>query len=173
MSRHFPASGRNSELPSGKNHSRINRIAAILGAIIAAYFGYLIPGLYGATGLIISDYLLSPDLDGYRSNAKRRWRKVGLHWIFVIFERFPHRSWFTHGPVLANVVMIAYLLCVAAAVITLYDFYLNLVWLGRLLFDFVMKYPHQTGAAFIGYCAMIALHTGADWITGEGEKRED
>lgn len=140
---------------------------------MAAYYGYLEPGLYGAAGLVVSDFLLSPDLDGVRSNAKRRWRYIGLHWLFRWYERLPHRSPLSHWPVLANLVMLGYFMLLAAAGMTVVNFAKNCATVFLFVYDFVTAYPLQCGSAFLGYCAMTGFHGFADWITKEGEKRED
>jgi len=180
MPRHLRASGRN-KLPTGNQHSAINITAAAIGASLAAYYGHTEAGIYGAVGLIGSDLFLSPDLDGYASNAKRRWRKVGLHWIWFWYESFAHRSPLTHWPVLADMIRTAYLVLVVAILLfighTLYSgapVAARFVYgVGVQAYGFVLAYPMPFLCAFLGQCAATGLHGAADWITGEGEKRED
>lgn len=166
-------------MPSGNSHTLINLSAAVIGLSVAAYYGYLEPGIYGAAGLVVSDLFLSPDLDNYYSNAKRRWWI--LKWIWKPYEGFAHRSPFTHWPILADMIRMAYLATVAAGLLFVYhtikagapEAAKCVLDAGLYAYNLIAGNQTIAFSLFGGQCAATFLHGFADWITKEGEKRED
>jgi uncharacterized metal-binding protein len=94
-------------MASGRRHDRTTCWLALpfallwgpalgVAGVVSAGLGFLLGGLW-----------LSPDLDT-RSNATRRWGL--LRWLWWPYRKvLPHRSLFSHSPLLGTAVRLAYL----------------------------------------------------------------
>ena len=168
-------------LPSGNTHLQICLTgAAIIGGGLY-YAGYPVDALTVAGAMIFGETMLSNDLDGYASNAKRRWRRVGLSWIWATWERWPHRHPCTHFPILADALRVLYLASIALA--GYFAVRLLLAGFQRAVLDsfamvsyagnLVIANQRMVSAAFVGLSIATAIHSTADWITGEADKVVD
>ncbi len=168
-------------MPSGNTHT----IIAIIGAGVAAGTVLMIfnPPIEQAgavaAGIIIGDLFLSPDLDGEFSNAKRRWYL--LKHIWFAYEKFPHRSPFTHWPVISDIIRIAYLAAVVLIPISIVGglrdgvqgAILDSFWAMTSAQSLVMENSLISLPLFTGLCLATLLHGTADAIVSEGKKMID
>lgn len=134
-----------------------------------------------ASAIIVSDLLASPDLDGVASNAKRRWRRVGLHVLWKPYESLAHRSIWSHGPIIADIIRLAYL---GTIVIVAYFIFcvltggfqravVNVFGLVQMSQAWLIGNWEYAGTAFLGLATSTGLHSLADWVTGEADKVQD
>lgn len=102
-------------MSSGNQHDRaaIALGCTFIGTAIALPSPFLLMGLGSFLHLI-----LSPDLDAYRSNAKRRWGALGFIWI-PYSKTFKHRSPWTHAPIVGTTGRLIYLIIIALFAIAL------------------------------------------------------
>ena len=102
-------------MSSGNQHDRaaIALGCTFIGTAIALPSPFLLMGLGSFLHLI-----LSPDLDAYRSNAKRRWGALGFIWI-PYSKTFKHRSPWTHVPIVGTTGRFIYLNIIALFAIAL------------------------------------------------------
>ena len=166
-------------MPSGNTHTTLAISVAALSFGVATYLGYSQQGIAVATGIIVGDLWLSPDLDGAASNAKRRWGILKCIWR--IYERFPHRHPCTHWPILADIIRLGYLALVAlpfcAGVGMLHDgvqgAVIDTFWAIDQVRGAVMRNQEISLCVFAGLCAATALHGIADAAVSEGKKMVD
>lgn len=158
-------------MPSGNTHDCIGVAAGILTLSAGVYYGYPQEATAAAVSLIFSTLFLSPDLDGKRSNSKRRWGP--LKFIWWKFEDFKHRSIFTHVPVIADLVRLGYLACyiIPIALIVIYARGMDVKPVALQAYSFAI-HP-LTGWAFLAMCVSTGLHGLADAIVSEGKKMVD
>lgn len=137
-------------MPSHKTHDLACYIATPI--ITIASLAYISPKeslLFGA-GILVSNYLLSPDLDT-NSIMNRRWSI--LHFIWHPYMRmFHHRSFFTHSGPISATIRLAYL-CIL---------------LSPLLLVVPIRVPIPLFDLFICYmacCVSDSLHTLLDFIS--------
>lgn len=97
-------------MASGNAHDRATVIAA---GVIAGYAGFrqwegLNSGFYWLmAGGCLLNLMLSPDLDGHRSNSKRRWGILSWYW-YPYEKLISHRSIFSHFPMLGSAIRLGY-----------------------------------------------------------------
>ena len=95
-------------MASGRSHDRATWLLSLPFALV--WWPWL--GLAGvasaAAGFLAGGLWLSPDLDT-RSNALRRWGMLGFLW-WPYRRLIPHRSLWSHGPVLGTSVRLGVLL---------------------------------------------------------------
>lgn len=131
--------------------------------------------------MVIGEFLFSNDLDGSQSSSKRRWRKVGLHFLFRPYEAFRHRSPFTHGPIIADLIRLLYL---GSILITLFFLgsmlYLGApgawIYTGKVMYGLyllALDYRRECIDVFAGLSLATAIHTTADVIVSESKKMVD
>lgn len=129
-----------------------------------------------ATGaMVFSGLMFGPDLD-LQSRPYRRWGPLRFIWK-PYQAALPHRSVFSHGPVLGTVVRIAYFLIMFSLFVT------TLLYLRQLIFgeqttwqaqlewvrnDLYALWQETDGdyfkAAFAGLCIGALSHTTADIV---------
>lgn len=97
-------------MPSGKTHDNVNLISLSLFIFILTWLGYnsIIYSACFAVGYIFATFLFGPDLDTY-SSLYKRWGLFRFIWL-PYRKIFPHRSFFTHGLIVSDIIRIAYLL---------------------------------------------------------------
>lgn len=93
-------------MASGKTHTRTNFVAIGALAIATPFIDYEIPFIL-LIGAIIGTLWLSPDLD-LKSDAYYRWGPLRGFWLPYV-KVMPHRSLFSHLPVLSDAIRVAYL----------------------------------------------------------------
>ena len=92
-------------MASGKNHDRaIYFVTPVVGIIGGAYAFEL--GLIAASSHLLAGLYLSPDLD-LKSLPWKRWGI--LRFIWIPYQRIPHRHWLSHAPVVGSIGRLLYL----------------------------------------------------------------
>lgn len=96
-------------MSNGKTHEKINLsflaagIAIVLTVVNKDLF---FEGIFVVLGYILGTYLMNPDLD-LRSRPFKRWGVFRFLWI--PYQTFNHRSVWTHGYVISDIIRYAYL----------------------------------------------------------------
>ncbi len=92
-------------MASGKNHDRAIYFATpVIGVIGSSYSLEL--ALIAASSHLLGGLYLSPDLD-LKSLPWKRWGI--LRFIWIPYQRIPHRHWLSHAPVVGSIGRLLYL----------------------------------------------------------------
>lgn len=126
-------------MANGKEHEKINLFFLAIGIGGALFVSqHFIHGVSVVLGYVFGTYLMNPDLD-LKSLPYRRWGL--LRFIWIPYQTFKHRSIWTHGYVIGDVIRYAYLT----------------TWF--ILFAYVISYitgvPHST---YVGYLLGAMVH---------------
>ena len=151
MGAHKSAEG----LASGRRHDQsIWLLSLPLGISIGLVLGWT-AGLIAAASCWVGGLWLSPDLDT-RSNALRRWGPLGfLWWPYRLL--IPHRSLWSHGPVLGTTARLGVLLtwCLIA---TMAVPALSPAMLLKGLQQLMHQHPQECIALLVGLEASAWIH---------------
>ena len=95
-------------MANGKAHKKINLIflAIGIGAVLISSQHY-VHGISVILGYLFGTYCMNPDLD-IRSHPYRRWGF--LRFIWIPYQKFKHRSIWTHGYVIGDIIRYLYLM---------------------------------------------------------------
>lgn len=94
-------------MANGKAHEKVNLFFLAIGigvALVASQ--HYIHGVSVIVGYIFGTYLMNPDLD-LKSLPYRRWGI--LKFIWLPYQTFKHRSIWTHGYIIGDIIRYAYL----------------------------------------------------------------
>lgn len=156
-------------MSSGKTHEKIN----ILFFMVIAYVGVagsLFP-FYGWTGLLyaavltfgywVGTYYMNPDLD-IRSRPYNRWKWIRFIWI--PYQKLGHRSIWTHGVLIGDVIRYAYLLGILAVVYGIMGSLLGTDMGAKWHWVMTTAWDYKTYvlAFFLGNCLSSLAHIIAD-----------
>lgn len=96
-------------MPSGRTHEKINWVFIILLNLVSFFLGYhfSLMTLLFTFGYIFGTYFLGPDLDT-KSRPFYRWKWLRFIWI-PYRKSFHHRSFWTHGIIISDIIRIGYL----------------------------------------------------------------
>lgn len=97
-------------MASGKTHEKLNILLLIIGVITALFvlsFHLYIESIFIVLGYFFGTFFFGPDLD-LRSRPYRRWRM--LRFIWKPYQTFKHRSVWTHGYIVSDLIRYAYLI---------------------------------------------------------------
>jgi len=96
-------------MPSGKTHEKINWVFLLLLNLASFCLGYhfSLITLFFTIGYVFGTYFLGPDLDT-KSRPFYRWKALRFIWI-PYRKTFHHRSFWTHGLVVGDLIRIGYL----------------------------------------------------------------
>jgi len=148
-------------MASGRDHDRATRLGWLpMTLLLGLGLGWP-AGVAGGLAWLIGGLWLSPDLDT-RSRALRRWGPLqGLWWPYR--RLIPHRSFFSHGPLIGMALRLIWLLAV-----------LLLLWQGLVtlpmlaiaapeqavprLVRWLMAQPRLLIAVLLGLEASVWLH---------------
>ena len=94
-------------MANGKAHKKINLIflAIGLGAVLISSQHY-VHGISIVAGYLVGTFWMNPDLD-IKSNPYRRWGFLRFMWI--PYQKLKHRSIWTHGYVIGDMIRYLYL----------------------------------------------------------------
>jgi uncharacterized metal-binding protein len=92
-------------MASGKNHDRAIYFATPVVGIIGGSYSLEL-GLIAASSHLLAGLYLSPDLD-LKSLPWKRWGL--LRFIWLPYQRIPHRHWLSHAPVVGSIGRLLYL----------------------------------------------------------------
>lgn len=162
-------------MPSGVRHTQINLALALTGGVAVTAFFSTECGVILAGAAIVSDGLLSPDLDQEYSNAMRRWWILRPIWRW--YTRLPHRSIFSHMPVLSDALRLAYLAAVIGGIIFAVGAFwlgvvksiINVLELAEMVELWIRDHPQQSLSAFAGLSLATAQHCVADIVVSEAK----
>ena len=141
-------------MASGRAHDRATLIAGAPIGMAAAVLWGADAGFIAAAGCLIGGLWLSPDLDTH-SNALRRWGPLrGLWWPYR--HLIPHRSLWSHGPLIGTALRLLWLLSWWVVVSLLIGWPTN-AGLPTLV-SWLNQQPQQAIALGIGLEASAWLH---------------
>lgn len=142
-------------LASGRRHDQSIWVLSLpLGIAVGLVLGWT-AGLIAAASCWVGGLWLSPDLDT-RSNALRRWGPLGfLWWPYRLL--IPHRSLWSHGPVLGTTARLGVLLtwCLIA---TMAVPALSPAMLLKGLQQLMHQHPQECIALLVGLEASAWIH---------------
>jgi uncharacterized metal-binding protein len=93
-------------MASGKNHDRAIYFATPVVGICIGYYLSPMLGLITASSHLLGGLYLSPDLD-LKSLPWKRWGILRFLWL--PYQRIPHRHWLSHAPVIGSIGRLLYL----------------------------------------------------------------
>ena len=160
------------DLASGRRHDQSIWILSLpLGIAVGLVLGWA-AALITAASCLTGGLWLSPDLDT-RSNALRRWGALGFLW-WPYRRLIPHRSLWSHGPVLGTIarlaVLLAWCLIVAMAVPAL-----SPAMLLAALQQLMRQHPQEFIALLVGLEGSAWIHLildGDPWPQEWSKKRQ-
>ncbi len=145
-------------MASGQEHDKAIKIWFLPFGLLTSLFIGLHNGLIACIFFLIGGFWLSPDLDT-RSNALKRWGYLKIIWR-PYRKAIPHRSLFSHGPLIGTVLRLFYL-CVVTAFIQfiLQKLGLEITFFSiQLLKELANQYPQETFAMLLGLEVSAWLH---------------
>ena len=142
-------------MASGRNHDRATALWSLpWGLVVALVLGWR-AGLIGATSFLFGGLWLSPDLDT-RSLALRRWG--ALQWLWWPYRTvLPHRSFWSHGPVIGTLLRLLLLLGWGTLVTALLPGQ-SIAELPQVLLQAVRRHPVPALAVVLSLEASVWLH---------------
>ena len=93
-------------MASGKNHDKSIYFATPLVGILSGYYLSPMLGLIAASSHLLGGLYLSPDLD-LKSLPWKRWGILRFLWL--PYQRIPHRHWLSHAPIVGSIGRLLYL----------------------------------------------------------------
>ncbi len=145
-------------MASGQDHDKATRLFSLPFSL---FIGLLLDwksGVIAGLFFLFGGLWLSPDLDT-RSKALKRWGIFqGLWWPYR--KLMPHRSVFSHGPIIGTILRMTYLMGLICLILCL----LNPLGLSspslaiKSISQIIQKYPHQALAMILGLEASVWLH---------------
>jgi len=166
------ADGSSESLALGRRHDQSIWILSLpLGIAVGLVLGWT-AGLSAAASCLAGGLWLSPDLDT-RSNALRRWGPLGfLWWPYRLL--IPHRSLWSHGPVLGTTARLGVLLS-WCLIVTLAVPALSPALLLTTLQQLMRMYPREVIALLVGLEGSAWIHLildGDPWPQEWSNKRQ-
>lgn len=159
-------------MANGKAHERINLIFLAIGIVVSAALIHkdsTFEGIFVIVGFIIGTFLIGPDLD-LRSRPYRRWR--WLRFIWIPYQTFKHRSIWTHGYIIGDVIRYAYLSVWCLLLLVILSLVLKPTF-GELLnttTSYVIVHKTIFLSIFFGNVLSSAAHTLTDKTTSTFKK---
>lgn len=144
-------------MANSRTHDRSISIATVPYALVAVWLtgnhGY---GVVSAIAFLWSGLYLSPDLD-IRSDPFKRWGL--LKWYWLPYQKLiPHRSIWSHGPIIGSQLRVLYLAVPWCLVFTSMGF-------GDALASHLIHYSDLWLSAAIACEASALVHLFMDWIS--------
>jgi uncharacterized metal-binding protein len=148
-------------MASGNDHDRATIFASLPFALVLLPLLGIQAAILGAATFLIGGLWLSPDLDT-RSRPLQRWGPLRLIW-WPYRHLIPHRSLFSHGPLIGMSLRLLWLFCVMAlawaALSSLPMLQLPpLQMLSAALANSVSTQPQMVLVALIGLEGSVWLH---------------
>ena len=140
---------------SGRRHDHATTLWCLpFGLLIGMILGPM-SGLIASIAFVFGGLWLSPDLDTC-SIASHRWGH--LAWIWWPYRRLiPHRSLWSHGPLLGTATRLLLLLTWTAGVVLLLPGLNVAAWLGSV-HRTIQEHPQPSAAILLGLEASTWLH---------------
>ncbi len=145
-------------MTSGKNHETATKFCCVPVGVCLWLLLDLQSGLIGGLAFLIGGLWLSPDLDT-KSKAQQRWGIFQVLW-WPYKKLIPHRSIWSHSPVIGTTLRLTYLIGVMTVCLVLIS-PTNLAS-PQIIFEWLRKliefYPKPMLASLIGIEASVWLH---------------
>ena len=148
-------------MASGKTHEKINytAYAGLLIILILMGFQNMWLTLWLTVGVIFGTRYFGPDLD-LKSSLYYRWGK--MKWIWIPYQRmFKHRSIFTHGFVIGDIIRVIYFGVFVLGMIALINYAFN-ISINQSIWTLVSKFSTEFSFIFIGILIASIFHTIVD-----------
>ena len=149
-------------MASGQEHDKSTKRWGFPFALVLGLFLDIQSGLIGGIAFVFGGLWFSPDLDT-KSIALRRWGILqGLWWPYR--KMIPHRSIFSHGPLIGTAIRVTYFLSCLALMLLLFKALGLSIPLEKtdLLKEKLKQNPQILFALFIGLEASVWLHLVKD-----------
>lgn len=167
-------------MPSGSTHDRIT-LWTIPGLVICSWYWTQNERLtlILILGFLFSGLMFGPDLDIYSVQFKR-WGKLGFLWL-PYQKLLKHRSIFSHGPIIGNLLRIIYLLTILTVVAILVVGIGQLIWgfswnwreFRLMLWDLAtQKHKSTFLALYLGLELGAISHILSDWLVSHFKSRQ-
>jgi len=142
-------------MAASRDHDRANVMAALPLALVLSVSVGPKHGLSAVVAFLVGGLWLSPDLDTH-CRALRRWGP--LRWIWWPYRRLiPHRSLWSHGPVLGTLSRLLWLALWTALAVTLIPG-ITLTEVHQALETWWQRHPSLVLAVLLGLDASCWLH---------------
>lgn len=150
-------------MASGKTHTKVNYITYAILVFILMMFGFnsIWLGFWMTLGMIVGTKYFGPDLDT-RSSLYFRWGF--MKWIWVPYQKiFTHRSIFTHGILIGDIVRILYI----SVLIIVFMIPLSLIVpdIHVKTINFIKIYKFEVMFFLLGIIFASTAHTLTDYFT--------
>src|SRR5690625_353160 len=134
----------------------------LLLILVSLGFNSLWLGLWMTLGLIFGIKYFAPDLD-IKSSLYYRWGF--MRWIWYPYQKmFKHRSVFTHGFIISDVIRIIYF-GLLATLIMLPTGMITLSFFGQTFLPFINEFKFEIMFFFLGILIASITHTATDYIS--------
>lgn len=159
-------------MASGKTHEKLNILFLVIGIIIALFVLSLhlyFESIFIVLGYFFGTYFFGPDLD-LRSRPYRRWRK--LRFIWMPYQTFKHRSVWTHGYIISDLIRYAYLMTFLYVLLAAVEFlFFSLFNLNLKLIThfetFITLHKKYAIAFVVGNILASTAHTLTDFFSSK------
>lgn len=157
-------------MPAGKTHEKINTIflhmvifgAAQVGSYLRFGMDGLIASLLVVSGYLFGTYCFGPDLD-IKSRPFYRWGVFRFVWK-PYQKMFHHRSFWTHGVLIGDIVRVVYLLPWLLIPYSAFYIVAQAQWkqVHEFLWRATQTHDVKIGCFLLGVVAASTLHIAAD-----------
>lgn len=139
-------------MPSGKTHTKITYLTCLpIAALVWYFFGPLI-SLLVLVSYVFAGQMFNGDLD-LPSEPYKRWGP--LKFIWHPYQKFKHRSFYTHGPIVGTTIRLLWLGLLLSPLLFFLD--------PTLLYLLLQKHIIEVYAVLIGLELGAMSHSLADW----------
>lgn len=149
-------------MPSGRTHDRITLwILPLVVGPTAWFTRSALLTVIIAVAYLIGGFMLGPDLD-IRSVQYNRWGPI--RWIWLPYQiALPHRSTFSHGPLIGTILRVIYLAVWIALFTVVITLGMNAIWNAQLTGRTLIKTFHTLFHDFLTewIAILIGLELGA------------
>ncbi|WP_176397753.1 metal-binding protein [Bacillus cereus] len=162
-------------MASGKTHEKLNILLLFFGISVSVFVLSLqlyFESIFIILGYFFGTYFFGPDLD-LRSRPYRRWKK--LRFIWKPYQTFKHRSVWTHGYVISDLIRYAYLITILyillAAIEFLFFSLFNLDLKLIIQFETFITLHKKCVIAFVGGNILASTaHTLTDVVSSKAKR---
>lgn len=139
--------------------------------IVFDYKGFLF-GFNFIVGYFFGTYFLGPDLD-IKSRPYYRWKKLRFIWL-PYQKMFSHRSIWTHGVIIGDIVRVIYFLIILFIpyAILIVSFNFNSNQINRNIYEFMLLHYEYFLCLFLGIVFASLLHIISDLLVSNAKKRK-
>lgn len=156
-------------MPSGKTHDKINISFLIIFSALLLLIGFdsLTYSMFYVVGYLFGTFLCGPDLD-IKSNMYKRWKYLKFIW-WPYRKAFPHRSIWTHGFLIGDVIRMVYLLLWLSPFLIIIS-QMNGIGFFDMLIHFSNENQFELNFFAIGLVMSSTAHIFADILVSDWKK---